>query len=168
MKGFTILEMLVALVIVAILTIIAIPLFGGPGVNCDNPGERPGPLARAKIASVTGEIGTIKMQAERFALVHDRYPTSLDELNLTEDQKTDPWGNPYVFTDLTDINGIGKARKDHNMHPVNTYFDVYSMGEDGKTATPFTSTPGEDDIVMAQDGQYFGLACYYNGSGKNK
>jgi len=40
------------------------------------------------------------------------------------------------------------------------------MGPDGVTATPFTSTLGKDDIVMANDGDYFGLACQYTGSGK--
>jgi general secretion pathway protein G len=121
---------------------------------------------RAKIAAITADIGEIKLKAERFDLNHSRYPTSLAELGL--DGMTDPWGNPYVFTDLTQLNGVGMARKDHNLHPVNTYFDIYSLGPDGVTATPFTSTLGKDDIVMANDGNYFGAACHYNGSGKNK
>jgi len=61
---------------------------------------------------------------------------------------------------------VGPVRKDHNLKPVNIGYDVYSMGPDGRTATPFTSTLGKDDIVMADDGDYFGLACQYNGSGK--
>lgn len=167
-KGFSLFELLAALVVVSILTVIAIPMFGGNGLNCDNPDGRPSYTMRAKIAHITGEIGAINIQAQRFELNHGRYPSSIDELGLDEDARTDPWGNPYVFTDLTTINGVGKARKDHNLHPVNTYFDVYSLGPDGVTATPFTSNLGKDDIVMANDGNYFGPACHYNGSGKNK
>ena len=32
--------------------------------------------------------------------------------------------------------------------------------------TNATVTLGKDDIVIANDGSYFGLACQYNGSGK--
>lgn len=167
-KGLTLLELLIAMVIVAILAVFAQYMFGGNKLNCDNPNGRPSYTMRAKIANITGEIGAINIQAQRFELNHGRYPASLEELGMTGDAATDPWGNPYVFTDLTTLNGVGKARKDHNLHPVNTYFDIYSMGPDGVTATPFTSTLGKDDIVMANDGNYFGPACHYNGSGKNK
>ena len=64
-------------------------------------------------------------------------------------------------------NDLGPVRKDHNLKPVNTGYDIYSVGPDGETASPFTSTGGKDDIVMASDGDYFGLACQYDGSGKN-
>ena len=173
-KGLTLLELLIAMVIVAVLATFATYLFGGNGLNCDEPNGRPSYTMRAKIAAITADIGEIKLKAERFDLNNGRYPLNLAELGL--DGKTDPWGNAYVFTDLTTINGVGKARKDHNLHPVNTYFDIYLLcaahgrapGPDGRTATPFTSTLGEDDIVMANDGSYFGAACHYNGSGKNK
>ena len=165
-KGLSLLELLAAMAIVGILTVFATYMFGGNGLNCDEPNARPSYTMRAKIAAITADIGEIKLKAERFDLNNGRYPTSLAELGL--DGKTDPWGNPYVFTDLTTINGVGKARKDHNLHPVNTHFDIYSLGPDGVTATPFTSTLGKDDIVMANDGSYFGAACHYNGSGKNK
>lgn len=165
-KGLSLLELLAAMAIVGILTVFATYMFGGNGLNCDEPNGRPSYTMRAKIAAITADIGEIKLKAERFDLNHSRYPTSLAELGL--DGMTDPWGNPYVFTDLTQLNGVGMARKDHNLHPVNTYFDIYSLGPDGVTATPFTSTLGKDDIVMANDGSYFGAACHYNGSGKNK
>ena len=66
-----------------------------------------------------------------------------------------------MFTSFEGMEGNGPKRKDHNMVPVNSYFDVYSMGPDGKTATPFTSIPGGDDIVIAGNGQYVGVACFY-------
>ena len=62
---------------------------------------------------------------------------------------------------ISDIGGIhinGAVRKDKYLVPVNRHYDVYSMGRDGRTASPFTSTLGKDDIVLAGDGAYFGLA----------
>ena len=35
---------------------------------------------------------------------------------------------------------------------------ICRMGEDGVTSTPFTSKLGKDDVVLAGDGGYFGLA----------
>jgi general secretion pathway protein G len=166
-RGFTLLELLIGVVVLAIFTIIAIPVFSS-AINCDEPDSRPGPLMRAKISQVISELVMINLKATRFETNNRRFPDSIEELGLDSDAATDAWGQPYVFTDLTELDGVGKARKDHNLHPVNKYFDVYSVGPDGETATPFTSTGGKDDLVMADDGNYFGFACHYNGSGKNK
>ena len=164
-RGFSFVEMLVALLIASILIIIAVPVFGDSKPDCDQPGARQGPLMRAKIAQVTGDIGEIHLAASRFELSNNRYPVDLAEIGL--DDMRDPWGNPYRYLVVFGRQDVGPVRKDHNLKPVNTGYDVYSMGPDGVTASPFTSTPGKDDIVMANDGDYFGLACQYNGSGKN-
>ena len=79
----------------------------------------------------------------------------------------DPWGNPYQYFIVFGDENSGMVRKDHNLHPINKGYDIYSMGPNGATASPLTSTQGEDDIIMANDGDYFGLGCQYNGSGKN-
>lgn len=120
---------------------------------------------RARIAQVTGDIGKIHMAADMFELSNNRYPDNLAEVGL--DGLRDPWGNPYRYLLIDGRKDLGPVRKDHDLKPINTAYDVYSMGPDGTTASPLTSTVGEDDIVMANDGDYFGLACMYNGSGKN-
>lgn len=163
--GMTFVELLVVLIIAAILAVIAIPMFGGATPDCDNPDARQGPLMRARIGQVSGDLGEIHMAISKFELSRSRYPTSLAEVGM--DQKRDPWGNPYQYLVVFGRNDVGPVRKDHNMKPVNTGYDIYSMGPDGTTASPFTSTGGKDDIVMANDGDYFGLACQYDGSGKN-
>ena len=164
-SGVTFTELLIAMVIAAILATIAAPMFGGVSPNCDNPEARQGPMMRAKIAQVTGDIGAIHMALGRFELSHDRYPDSLADVGHGD--MRDPWGNPYQYLIVFGRKDVGPVRKDHNLKPVNSAYDIYSMGPDGRTASPFTSTPGKDDIVMANDGDYFGLACQYNGSGKN-
>ena len=163
-SGVTILELLVALVIASILATMAAANFGGSEPDCDNPNAKQSPLMRGKISDVMGDLGTIHMAASRFELSYRRYPDSLAEIGL--DHLRDPWGNPYQYLVVFGRDDVGPVRKDHNLKPVNSGYDVYSLGPDGDTASPFTSTGGKDDIVMANDGDYFGLACQYNGSGK--
>lgn len=160
----TFLELLVTLIIGAILTVIAVPMFGGSTPDCDNPNARQGPLMRSKIAKVTGDLGRIHLALGRFEVANKRYPATLAEAGLGG--LRDPWGNPYRYLVVLGRNDVGPVRKDNNLKPVNSAYDVYSMGADGRSETPFTSNLGRDDVVMAGDGDYFGLACQYTGSGK--
>ena len=50
-----------------------------------------------------------------------------------------------------------KPRKDHFQVPVNSDFDLYSMGRDGQSRAPFTAEASYDDIVRASDGRFIGL-----------
>lgn len=164
-RGLTFLELLITLVIASILATIATWAFGSTAPDCSDPDARQSPLMRAKIAQVTGELGEIHVALSRFELSYNRYPATLAEAGV--ENLTDPWGRPYQYLVVFGRADVGPVRKDHNLKPVNSGYDIYSMGPDGVTASPFTSTLGKDDIVMANDGDYFGLACQYNGSGKN-
>jgi len=57
--------------------------------------------------------------------------------------------------------GTDKRRKDHFQVPVNTDFDLYSMGKDGRSRAPFTAKASRDDIVRVNDGKYIGLASNF-------
>ncbi len=161
--GVTLTELLISLTVLAVLATIAVPAITGFRVDCDNAGDRQGPWMRAKISQVTGDLGNIHLAAARFELNEGRYPVDLAEIGL--DDLRDPWGNPYQYLVVWGLTDVGAVRTDKNLKPVNTNYDVYSMGPNGVTSTPFTSTTGKDDIVMANDGDYFGLACQYDGSG---
>jgi general secretion pathway protein G len=54
--------------------------------------------------------------------------------------------------------GKGKLRRDRNMNPINSDYDLYSMGKDGETSTQLNSTKGKDDIIRALNGEFVGLA----------
>lgn len=73
----------------------------------------------------------------------------------------DPWGNPYQYLNFETVKGKGKLRKDRFLVPINSTYDLYSMGADGRTATPLTAAISRDDIIRANDGQYVGLAENY-------
>jgi len=94
------------------------------------------------------------------ALLSDGMPSSLTGVGI---DYNDPWGNPYQYLNLRDpsIKGKGKARKDKNLVPINSDYDLYSMGPDGDSKGPLTAKASRDDIVRANDGGFFGRALDY-------
>ncbi len=53
------------------------------------------------------------------------------------------------------------ARRDRFLVPINTYYDLYSVGKDGASVAPLTAGPSKDDIVRANDGGFIGLGRLY-------
>ncbi len=53
---------------------------------------------------------------------------------------------------------MGQVRRDRFLVPINSDFDLYSIGKDGGSQAPFTAMDSRDDIVRANDGGYVGLA----------
>ncbi|MCK5254491.1 MAG: prepilin-type cleavage/methylation domain-containing protein, partial [Deltaproteobacteria bacterium] len=70
------------------------------------------------------------------------------------------WGNPYQYNDLNNI-PPGLWRKDKNLVPLNSDYDLWSNGKDGKTNVALTAKASYDDIIRANDGAYIGLATGY-------
>ena len=73
----------------------------------------------------------------------------------------DPWGNPYQYLWLRGNPAPalkGERRRDKSMNPVNTDYDLYSLGADGLTAPQFVAGEALDDVVRANDGDFLGLA----------
>ena len=145
-RGFTLIEIIIAIAIVGILAAIAIPSY----INY---------RYKAQITVAVSEIKLIEKSIINYVIDGNDLPDSLSDLG--KDQIIDPWGNPYQYLRLDGgtakgINGIRRRDKDAN--PVNSDYDLYSMGKDGKTAAQFTAKKGRDDVVRANDGKYYGLA----------
>ncbi len=142
--GITLLELVVAMTAVMILMSIAVPAFNGY-------------VTRARVALAVGEIGTISLQLYRWQLSTRSFPLTLAEAGLNAN---DPWGAPYRYTRVEGANR-GALRKDRNLVPINTDFDLYSMGPDGRTTGPLTAAFSQDDVVRANDGSFIGVAKDY-------
>ena len=146
-QGFTLLELLIAMAIVAILTTIAVPSYT---THLDN----------QKITQAKTCLRQIELAIERYFTVHMDYPATLAEVPLGE-CKQDPWGNAYRYLKILGKKGKGGNRKDRSENPLNTDYDLYSMGKDGKTNQSLRPKVSHDDIIRAKSGGYIGLAADY-------
>jgi general secretion pathway protein G len=142
-RGFTFIELLAVTAIIGVLAAIAIPALRGT-------------IERAKVAHAIGDIEAI--QAELDAL--DSLPADLDVVGRAG--MLDPWGRPYQYL-LFPPNQPPPpgARLDRFTVPLNTRYDLYSVGPDGQTAAPLTAGVSVDDVVRAGDGAYIGPASRY-------
>lgn len=144
-KGFTLVELLIVIAILATLAAIATPLYSSY-------------VDRVRINRAKVEIRMLSREISFFYQENRRFPDSLAELGLGP--INDPWGNSYQYQTVAG-KPLGKLRKDHAMVPVNQDYDLYSMGKDGKSQSAFTSQASRDDIVRANDGSYIGLVSHY-------
>lgn len=140
----TLLELLAVLAAAAVLGAIAVPAFNGY-------------IERTRTTRAISDIGAISLALYRWQLGTRTFPATLAEAGLGGE---DPWGNPYEYTRVEGT-PENQLRKDHNLHPINTDFDLYSMGADGDTRKPLTAAKSRDDIVRANNGAYIGLARDY-------
>lgn len=116
-----------------------------------------GYVERARVARAVSDIGTISLQLYRWQQEAHALPASLAEAGIGGD---DPWGRPYVYVRAA---GASRARlrKDGDLTPLNTDFDLYSLGPDGESALALPAAPSRDDVVRARNGSYIGPAAHY-------
>ena len=67
-------------------------------------------------------------------------------------------GNFSLFTGVTTST---TRRRDRYMFPLNTDYDLFSLGPDHATATSLGESTGLDDVIRANNGGFFGLASNY-------
>jgi len=54
--------------------------------------------------------------------------------------------------------GDAQPRKDRFLVPINSDYDLYSVGPDGESTSALTAAQSRDDIIRASDGAYVGVA----------
>jgi general secretion pathway protein G len=144
-RGFTLVELLIVIAIVAILAVIAVPMY----------------LKKIEQARITRTIHEVRDLCTAICAVEastGAYPVSLAALNQAN--TLDPWGNPYQYLIVAGA-AIGDLRKDQFLVPLNTDFDLYSMGPDGASQKPLPPPVSQDDIIRANDGHFVGIAVEY-------
>lgn len=144
--GFTIIELLLVLTLLGVLIGIALPTYRAY-------------RERVRVANAVADLAGISTRVQHYWEDARAYPDSLAQLGL--DGMRDPWGNPYQYRNLQTMNSLGFARKNRSLVPVNTDFDLYSMGPDGRSVSPLTAAVSQDDIIRANDGRYIGRASDY-------
>ena len=129
-SGFTLIELMLVMVILAVMAAIVLPKFTGRS-------------QQAKITAAKTQIAQMEVALDAFEIDISRYPTTAEGLRalverpasdatewqqpyLKRDVPKDPWGNEYVYRYPGQYNENG--------------YDLYSTGPDRKLG-------GDDDIT---------------------
>lgn len=143
-RGLTLVELVVAIAVVGILVALAYASYAEH-------------IERSRRTQAIADIGNIQLAIMRYESSRGELPNALTDI----DPKgfTDPWRNAYYYTNLTEIAGKGKARKDHKLNPINSDFDLFSAGKNGDFKPQVSQKESLDDIIRARDGAFIGLAA---------
>jgi general secretion pathway protein G len=144
-RAFTIVELLIVVVILGTLAAIAVPSYARV-------------RERALVTRAIGDIRALQQDIFEYEIVNGMLPASLGEIG--RDQLRDPWGNSYSYR-VVEGSPQGALRKDRFLVPINSDFDLYSMGPDGRSVAPLTAAMSRDDIVRANNGGFVGPASTY-------
>lgn len=141
-NGFTVVELLAVVSIIGALTALGVPKIQQA-------------VEKARVAQAIGDIHTIAVNLA----TQDTLP---DQLSFFGPVPLDPWGNPYRYNKFPPGKKVPKgARRDRFLVPINTQYDLYSVGRDGKTSPALTAKASQDDVLRANDGGFIGLGSNY-------
>ena len=145
-QGFSMVELLVVVAIILTIAAIAIPNLMSA-------------IDIAKVARAVADISNIEESIGLYQSINNVLPNDLSQVGYGS--LLDPWGNPYEYLNHATMHGNGQARKDHFLVPLNSDYDLYSKGKDGKSVSPITAKDSQDDVIRASDGSYKGLASQF-------
>lgn len=145
--GFTLVELILGIALIAVLASIA-------SVSYGNYRER------LRVEQAVRDIAHIQPAISQYWGENRQLPDSLADVGMGG--MTDPWGNPYVYTNLGTKGAQGSARKDHKLNPINSDYDLFSAGKDGVYKTQVSQKDSLDDIIRARDGAFIGLASDFS------
>jgi general secretion pathway protein G len=145
-QGFTVLELLIVVAVVLTISAIAIPNLMAS-------------IDQARIAKAVADIRNLEDEIALYESINNQLPDDLSQVGYAD--YLDPWHNPYQYLNHTTMKGNGKARKDRFLVPLNSDYDLYSMGKDGQSAPPITSGQSQDDIIRVGSSGYIGLASQF-------
>jgi general secretion pathway protein G len=144
-RGFTLVEMAMTAAVLGLIAAVAVPSYSRV-------------LERQKINQCAMDLRDLALRIDHYRAQHGSVPGSLADLGPPLPR--DPWGWEYRFLNFSSATP-GQIRKDYNLHPLNTEFDLYSVGRDGRSFPPLTASSSRDDVIWARDGAFVGLAADY-------
>ncbi len=146
--AWTLIEMMIGIAIVGLLAAVAVPQYIGY-------------VEKARRTETIAAFRAIEGRIESYRSEFGELPETL--ATAIKPPPVDAWGNPYEYLNLGTVTPPTqhKIRKDRNLHPINSDYDLYSKGPDGNSVAPLTAMPSRDDIIRANDGAFIGVAADY-------
>jgi general secretion pathway protein G len=146
-SGFSLTELLVVITILGALSAMAFPWYSEYRGQGDN-------------SKAINDLRVLDNRIRSYQMSNETLPAALSD--VPQGNLLDPWGRPYQYL-MIEGNPASKTslRKDKNLVPINSDFDLYSVGPDGNSTPALTAQTSQDDITRANDGRYFGLASNY-------
>lgn len=193
-KGFTLLEMMIVVTVIATIATVAIPNYLSS-------------LRTARIVKTKATIRELQLEVELYRTRYGGLPPTLAAIG--RGTLIDPWGNVYVYLPYQLISMAGapttvldptplpspglfdpeagpgpapvpqaevaflnaapiappdysaQMRRDRNMLPLNSDFDLFSFGPDHQSEPAITALLSLDDVIRADDGSFIGIAKDY-------
>ena len=142
--GFTLVEVMIAVAIIGVLAALSTTNYQIY-------------IERVRVARAVVEMKGLSLHLQTIVINGGQLPASLAAARLGQN---DPWGRPYRYLRLNKPPQFS-ARKDQFLVPLNTDFDLYSVGADGQTRPPITHPLSLDDVVRGANGAFIGLARNY-------
>ena len=122
-RGFTPVELALTVALIGILSTIAVSGFANY-------------QERARNSHVIVDIKNLATEIDGYEVATGQLPSTLAQAGVGG--MIDVWGNPYQYLRL-DPKDPGQPRKDKFIVPINSDFDLYSMGPDGRSMGPLTA-----------------------------
>ena len=146
-SGFTAIEIAIVLAIAGLLIAIGVPRLQSY-------------LDRGRTAQAIIDINEMSSKIRQYEVSKAALPATLADVGF--DTRVDPWNQPYEYVNLRTSPASVKARKDKNLKPLNSDYDLYSIGPDGVTAASLNNSKSRDDVVRARDGAFIGTAAEFD------
>ena len=147
-QGFSLVELLLGFLALSVLAVMATSAYSAY-------------RSKAQVSQAASGLMVIQTAIGQYYADNGRYPDALSDVSAGMGNMEDPWGNLYGYINHAVV-PKGQWRKDKNIVPINSDYDLYSMGPDGKTAGPLTAQASRDDIVRANNGRFLGIASSYD------
>jgi general secretion pathway protein G len=140
--GFSMVELVTVLSIIVILATMAIPTINRY-------------IYTTKIAACATDIRTIDKAITAYSIDKNALPpdgpAGLGALGMSD--MVDPWRRPFEFK----LNTPATELKDIANNPLNTDYDLYSLGQDGISVSAAGGDGNEDDIARTNNGTFVGV-----------
>jgi len=144
--GFTLVEMIGVLAVIGVLAAL--------GVTSSRSA-----LERGRNAQAIAEILELDVLLKEYRATYDSIPLKLAAVGRKGSK--DPWGRNYVYERMAELTFDRyddlEPRKDRFLKPLNTDYDLYSRGADGRSRPSMNAPRSLDDVVRAFDGGFVGL-----------